>query len=393
MTQNISLSTLAIETSCDDTSLAVVRYENGHFFVDQLQAYSQIADHQAYGGVVPEIAFRLHSEQILALLQHFPESIRTHIDTISVTTHPWLAGSLLVGKTVAHMLWHQYQKPVLSINHIHWHLFSLLLERSIDELQFPRVVLTASGGHNEIYVVEKTTTDDINHISSSFSQQWSTQQNGPADHSAHSAEIPWGDTQNTTKSSIIADNQTVISTKIFGNLVVTKLGKTLDDAAGECFDKVARMLGGPYPWGAWIGQQALLWKPNPQYRFKRVMLEDHDNPYDFSFSGMKSQVYNLLQKCEREWIVVAGQLLYDIAYEFQEAVVDVLVQKLTQAALQYKAQTVWIVWWVSANDRLFDQASDAIYDACKKKPLRPVKKVYSTDNGAMIGAVGLLLGE
>lgn len=88
MTQNISLSTLAIETSCDDTSLAVVRYENGHFFVDQLQAYSQIADHQAYGGVVPEIAFRLHSEQILALLQHFPESIRTHIDTISVTTHP-----------------------------------------------------------------------------------------------------------------------------------------------------------------------------------------------------------------------------------------------------------------------------------------------------------------
>lgn len=390
MTQNISLSTLAIETSCDDTSLAVVRYENGHFFVDQLQAYSQIADHQSYGGVVPEIAFRLHSEQILALLQHFPEDVRKSVDSISVTTHPWLAGSLLVGKTVAHMLWHKYKKPVLGINHIHWHLFSLLLERSVDELVFPRVVLTASGGHNEIYVVEKTTFDDTNHILNGSSQQWSTQQSGPMDHSARSAEVSW---VNTIKSSVIADNQTAITTKIFGDLVITKLWKTLDDAAGECFDKVARMLGWPYPWGARVDKHALLWKPNSQYRFKRIMLEEHENMYDFSFSGMKSQVYNLLQKCEREWIVVAGQLLYDILYEFQEAMSDVLAHKLTHAVWEYKAATVGIVWWVSASDRLFQKASEAIHIAYQKTVLRPVKKVYSTDNWAMIGAVWLLLGE
>lgn len=361
------ITTLAIETSCDDTSLAVVRYENWYFSVDQIQAYSQIADHQAYGGVVPEIAFRLHSEQILALLQHFSLNTRTSIDTISVTTHPWLAWSLLVGKTVAQMLGHHYQKPVIGVNHIHWHLFSLLLERNIADLPFPWVVLTASGGHNEIYVVD--------------------QQGGPSDHSAQRAETT------SIVSSHNTSTQTLITSLILGNLTITKLWKTLDDAAGECFDKVARMLGGPYPWWVWIGQQALLGRPNSQYRFKRVLLDGHDNPYDFSFSGMKSQVYTLLQKCEREWIVVAWQLLYDIAYEFQEAIVDVLAQKLTQAAQQYNGVTIGIVWWVSANDRLFAVASESIKDATWHTLLCPTKKLYSTDNGAMIGVVGLLMWE
>ncbi len=361
-------TTLAIETSCDDTSLAVVRYEQWQFFVDQIQAYSQIADHQQYGWVVPEIAFRLHSEQILALLQHFPHDTRTAIDSISVTTHPWLAGSLLVWKTVAHMLWHQYQKPVVWVNHIHWHIFSLLLERSVEDLQFPRVILTASGGHNEIYVIEKNSSEDN---ITQHDDLWT----GPTYHSAQRAEISSQSEQTPFKLS---------------DLTITKLWKTLDDAAGECFDKVARMLGGPYPGWVWIWQQALLGKPNSQYRFKRVFLEWHDNPYDFSFSGMKSQVYTLLQKCEREWVVVAWQLLYDIAYEFQEAIIDVLAQKLTQAAQQYNAQTVGIVWGVSANDRLFEVASLMIKETIWHTLLCPAKKLYSTDNGAMIGVVGLL---
>lgn len=387
-------TTLAIETSCDDTSLAVVRYENWFFSVDQIQAYSQIADHQAYGGVVPEIAFRLHSEQILALLQHFSLDARTSIDTISVTTHPWLAWSLLVGKTVAHMLGHHYQKPVIGVNHIHWHLFSLLLERNIADLPFPWVILTASGGHNEIYVVEQKNTLsnsptvwEVSRNQEYTHDTWDHLQVGPLDHSAQSAEIT------TTASSYSTSSQIQISSPILGDLIITKLWKTLDDAAGECFDKVARMLGGPYPWWVWIWQQALLGRPNSQYRFKRVLLDGHDNPYDFSFSGMKSQVYTLLQKCEREWIVVAWQLLYDIAYEFQEAIVDVLVQKLTQAAQQYHGATIGIVWWVSANDRLFSVASESIKDATWHTLLCPTKKVYSTDNGAMIGVVGLLLWE
>jgi N6-L-threonylcarbamoyladenine synthase len=336
-----SKTTLAIETSCDDTSLGIIRYEDGFFHVDQLQAYSQIVHHQQYGGVVPEIAFRLHSEQILALLQHFPESIRQTVDSISVTTHPGLAWSLLVGKTVAHMLWHQYSKPVIWVHHIYGHIFSLLLERNVTDLQFPRVILTASGGHNEIYYVrpvgEILSLNDRSHVKLS-------------------------------------------------DLTITKLWKTLDDASGECFDKVARMLGGPYPGGQRISEQALLGKPNSDFRFKRILLADNENSFDFSFSGMKAHAYTLLQRLERQWIAVQWQILYDIAYEFQEAVIDTLSIKLQQAAATYKAKTIWIVWWVSANDRLFEQAN-SIMD---NKVLRPIKKVYSTDNGAMIGVVGLL---
>ncbi len=334
-------TTLAIETSCDDTSLAIVRYEDGSFFVDQLQAYSQIAHHQQYGWVVPEIAFRLHSEQILALLKHFENAVPT-VDSICVTTNPGLAGSLLVWKTVAHMVGKHYDKPVVPVHHIYGHIFSLLLERRVADLPFPWIVLTASWGHNEIYHVER--------------EEW---------------EMKW-------KELILSD------------LTITKLWKTLDDAAGECFDKVARMLGGPYPWGQWIGEQALLGKPNSTFRFKRIMLADNDNAFDFSFSGMKSQAYSMLQKLEREWIALEWQVIYDIAYEFQEALIEVLAYKLLTAATQYKAATVGIVWGVSANDRLFHYATDLITQQLWKQVLRPMKKVYSTDNGAMIGVVWLL---
>jgi N6-L-threonylcarbamoyladenine synthase len=336
---------LAIETSCDDTSLAIVREENGSFFVDKIMAYSQINDHQQYGGVVPEIAFRLHSEQILALLQHFMDDIDT-IDAITVTTHPWLAWSLLVWKTVAYMIGEHYKKPVIGAHHIYGHVFSLLLERNIADVQFPWVVLTASWGHNEIYVVEKNTTlNDATEIWTWLSITW---------------------------------------------LTISKLWKTLDDAAWECFDKVARMLGWPYPWGQWISEKALLWKPNSEYRFKRALLKEHDNPYDFSFSGMKSQSYNLLQKLSKEWVIIEWQILHDIAYEFQEAIVDTLVYKLDLAVKQYMPKTVWIVWWVSANDRLFLVAQEKIGWELWLQVLRPMKKLYSTDNGAMIGVVWLL---
>lgn len=330
------MKTLAIETSCDDTSLAIVHEENGSFSVDKILAYSQINDHQKYWWVVPEIAFRLHSEQILALLKQFDDNIKD-IQSISVTTHPWLAWSLLVGKTVAHMLWKHYDLPVIWVHHIYGHIFSLLLDRNISELIFPRVILTASGGHNEIYLVN------------------SEQQ--------------------------IANREIKIS-----DLSITKLWKTLDDAAGECFDKVARMLRGPYPWWQWIGEQALKGTPNTAYRFKRILLEEHENPYDFSFSGIKSQAYNLLKKLEKQWVKVEWQVLCDIAYEFQEAVVDILIYKLSKAAEQYDAKTIWIVWWVSANDRLFEQANSVI----GKQVLRPMKKLYSTDNWAMIGVVWLM---
>lgn len=150
---------LAIETSCDDTSLGIISYDNGFFAVEKLVAYSQIADHQKYGGVVPEIASRLHSEKIIALLEEIGMDVIKTVDAIAVTTHPGLPGSLVVGKTTAHFLSTYIDKPVLPINHIHGHIFSILAERNISELKLPYVVLSVSGGHNDIYLVDVISTE------------------------------------------------------------------------------------------------------------------------------------------------------------------------------------------------------------------------------------------
>lgn len=182
------LQTLAIETSCDDTSLGVVQFDNGLFSCELLKTHSQIADHQQYGGVVPELAYRLHEEEILKLVRVIGYDVIKECELITVTKEPGLPGSLVVGNTVASMLGSFLQKPVARVNHIYGHIFSLLLDRRMQELMFPWVVLTASGGHNELYLVK----DD-------------------------------------------------------SPLSITKIGYSLDDAAGESFDKVSRMLGGSYP--------------------------------------------------------------------------------------------------------------------------------------------------
>lgn len=138
------VKTLAIETSCDDTSIGIISFDGNHFSVEKLLAYSQVQDHQKFGGVMPEIASRLHSEKILGVLEAIGWDDIKGVDTISVTTHPGLPGSLVVGKTVATTLASWYNKPLYEVNHIHGHIFSLLLERNLDEFQFPMVVLTAS---------------------------------------------------------------------------------------------------------------------------------------------------------------------------------------------------------------------------------------------------------
>lgn len=356
--------TLAIETSCDDTSLAIVSYDQWRFSVDSIIAYSQIEHHQPFGGVVPEIAFRLHSEQILALVKHFPADTIAAVDHISVTTHPWLGWSLLVGKTVAHMLGEHYNKEVIHVHHIYGHIFSLLLERDVKDLPFPWVVLTVSGGHNELYHIDKETG-----LSRDITDWMSNELHG---------------------ESLI---EPVL---MLSDLTITKLWHTLDDAAGECFDKVARMVGGPYPGGQWISEQALKGKPHPDYRFKRILLGDHTWSYDFSFSGMKAQAYTLLRRiCAEhglsEWVESALQLepqiIADICYEFQEAVCDTLAMKLAAAVKEFSPATVGIVGGVSANDRLYELAQSMLVG---ENVLRPTKKLYSTDNGAMIGVVGLL---
>lgn len=367
------IKTLAIETSCDDTSLSIVTFDGKIFAVEQLLAYSQIDDHQKYGGVVPEFASRLHSEKIIAVLQNIWREEIQKTDFISVTTHPGLPGSLVIGKAVAAFLAKHFDKPLVEVNHIYGHLFSLFLERNVDEIQLPMVVLTASGGHNDVYVVDSLKPK---------AQRWKK------DLWASSLQL---------SASLMQDNPK-LDTHIFGGYSITRLWKTLDDAAGECFDKVSRMLGGPYPGGARIGQKAAQWKPNEDVAFKRIFLS-HDG-YDFSFSWMKSQVSSLLDQVKKKRITLSDQLICDIAYEFQEAVIEVLVKKLVRAAIHYGAKTIGLAGGVSCNDRLRDYLNER-GNAEKLKGekveilkdvqiLRPAKKVYSMDNGAMIWLAGIL---
>ena len=147
------MKTLAIETSCDDTSLAIVDNNDWFFNVEKIVMYSQIQQHIPYWWVLPEVASRLHSEKIVALIQEIWLKNIENVDFISVTTKPWLPWSLVVWRTAAHLLAEYYHKPLTEINHIHGHIFSILLERKIEDLELPLVILTASWGHNDLYVV------------------------------------------------------------------------------------------------------------------------------------------------------------------------------------------------------------------------------------------------
>lgn len=343
------MKTFAIETSCDDTSLGIIEFENGVFTNTLLKTYSQIPDHQYYGWVVPEVAYRLHEEKILDIIQEIWYNQIEQCDFITVTKEPGLPGSLVVGNTVATMLWAFFNKPVHRVNHIYGHIFSLLLDRNISDCPFPRLVLTASGGHNEMYIVQQK-------------------------------KLSW---ENTTM---------VDQTLCLGDLDIIKIGYSLDDAAGECYDKVSRMLGGSYPGGPRIDSMAKKWIRNEKYKLKRILLDGKniphtdahrlDNILNFSFSGMKSQVYQLLQKYPLE--TLSEQDICDIAWEFLECVTDILVQKVRWAAEHHHCKTFGIVGGVSASDTLYEKANTFL------PTLRPIKKIYSMDNAAMIGVVGML---
>lgn len=355
------MKTLAIETSCDDTSVGIVDFDGQIFTVDSLVAYSQIDDHQKYWWVVPEIASRLHFDKIIDVVQHVGLDKIKDVDFISVTVHPWLPGSLVVGKAVASLLSSYFQKSLVHVNHIYGHLFSLLLERNISDIQFPLVVLTASWGHNDIYYV-----DCLKLKAWGLKPEWIE-------------KFPW------------------VVYHEFGWYTIAKVGYTLDDAAGECFDKVARMLGGPYPGGQWIWEKALQWKPNSDVEFKRIFLAK--DAFEFSFSWMKSQVSFLLKQLVEcgelsmdSWeLKIPEQLVCDIAYEFQEAVVEVMVKKLVRAGIAFEAKTLWLAGWVSCNDRLREYLQSYTQEKMPEVvSLRPMKKVYSMDNAAMIWLAGIL---
>jgi len=390
------IKTLAIETSCDDTSIGIISFDGDRFEVKKLLAYSQVADHQKYGWVMPEIASRLHSEKIIWVLDAVGWGDIENVGNISVTTHPGLPGSLVVGKAVWATLASWYDKPLYEVNHIHGHIFSLFLERKISEFEFPMVVLTASWGHNDLYLVNKSKHES--HC------EWNEKIH------SQSLRMKWSnpDCSSNKKMDCHANARNDLENNIKWqfHFHIEHLGKTLDDAAGECFDKVSRMLGGPYPWWVWIGEMALkhkkkleeFWNCNKcepvssWISFKRIFLARES--FDFSFSWMKSQVSILLKQLEERKVTLTEDLICEIAYEFQEAVVEVLAKKLVRSGAKHEAKTIGISGWVSANDRLWEYANGLIhhknYKSLDFKLVKPTKKVYSTDNAAMIGVSWIL---
>lgn len=308
---------LAIESSCDETSAAVVK--NGRDVLS-LVISSQIDIHKKFGGVVPEVASRNHILNISSVVKEAMEKANLSfddIDGIAVTYGPGLIGALLVGVSYAKGIATAQRKPLVAVNHIHGHIAANYITHK--ELQPPFVCLVASGGHSHILYVKDYMDFEI-------------------------------------------------------------LGRTRDDAAGEAFDKIARVIGLGYPGGPKIEALAKTGKDDA-FKFPRV--EFNDAPYDFSFSGVKTSVINFLHNAEQKNEEVNKA---DLAASFQKAVTDVLVSHTIRACIDKKVDKVVLAGGVSANGALrkaFDTAAKE-----NNLSLYYPEPIFCTDNAAMIGAAG-----
>jgi N6-L-threonylcarbamoyladenine synthase len=317
------LRLLGIETSCDETSAAVV--EGGRVILSNVVA-SQVDLHARYGGVFPEAASRMHVEAIHPVVTEALAQAHVgwgDIDAIAVTRGPGLAGSLLVGLNTAKGIALGRGLPLIGVNHLEGHVYSLWLVEDAPETRFPVVVLIVSGGHTELVLMT-------------------------------------------------------------GHGQYHNLGSTLDDAAGEAFDKVGRLLGLPYPGGPSIEKAAREGDP-AAFGFPRAWL---DGTWNFSFSGLKTAV---LREVKSQWPgmragvddVPPGLPVPNLAASFQAAVIDVLAEKAAQAAAHFEASEVFIAGGVSANIPLRTELARRAGVPVRYPPLE-----LCTDNAAMIAAAG-----
>lgn len=306
---------LAIESSCDETAVAIVK--NGHEILSNVVS-TQIEIHRRYGGVVPEIASRKHLELINAVVQEALDQAQMTLDDvthIAVTYGPGLVGALLVGVATAKALAFASGKPLIGVHHIEGHICANFLVKQ--DFQFPLICLVVSGGHTNIIKI--------------------------TDHGQY-----------------------------------LLLGQTKDDAAGEAYDKIARAIGLPYPGGPHIEQLAREGDASAIDLPRAWMGEEN---YDFSFSGLKSAVLNYLNKAKMkgEEIIPA-----DVAASFQQAVLDVLVQKTVRAALENGVDNILLAGGVAANGTLREQLQKEASAHNIQVHYPPVH--FCTDNAAMIGA-------
>ena len=309
---------LAIESSCDETAAAVVCDRQ----ILSNVVSSQIQTHALYGGVVPEIAARQHVETInQAIAQAHRESGKTwaEIDGIAVTTAPGLIGSLMIGVTAAKTLAMLHKKPLIAVHHLEGHICSALL--ADPTLEPPFLCLLVSGGHSSIILVKDYTDYQV-------------------------------------------------------------MGKTRDDAAGEAFDKVARLLGLGYPGGPAIDKIAIAGNPKA-YKFPQGKIADA--PYDSSFSGLKTSVLRLTQKLSANgeaWPIA------DIAASFQEAVAAALATRTIKCAIEHDLSTIVAVGGVAANSALRSRLVTMASEHQMRAVFPPLS--LCTDNAAMIGCAGAI---
>lgn len=313
---------LGIETSCDETGIGIVR---GTTLLADTVA-SSVEEHARFGGVVPEVASRAHLEAMVPTIERACQTAGIKlddVDALAVTAGPGLAGALLVGVSAAKSLALALNKPLYGVNHLAAHVCVDQLEHGL--LDQPSVAMLVSGGHSSLLLVPDITGD------------------------------------------------------------VQPLGQTIDDAAGEAFDKIARVLGLPFPGGPYIDLLARDGDPNA-IDFPRGLTSPKDmekHRFDVSFSGLKTAVARWVEREERAGNAI---MVNDVAASFQEAVVDVLLRKAIDACLTNEVGTLVIGGGVAANSRLRAVAEERC--AQHKITLRIPSPKLCTDNGAMVAALG-----
>jgi len=303
---------LAIESSCDETSVSIVK--NGNTDVATV-VLTQMDTHANYGGVVPEIASRMHVENITIVIEECllkANMTMDDIDAIGVTYGPGLIGSLLVGVVAAQTLSYIYNKPLVPVHHIAGHIYANNLTK---EMNFPLMALVISGGHTDLIYMED-------------------------------------------------------------NYSFKRIGGTLDDAVGEAYDKVARVIKVPYPGGPLVDKMSYLGNDN-----YNLPLPLDDDSYNFSFSGLKSAVINLVHNEEQRGNKINKE---DLACSFQSRVVEILTKKTMKALKEYNVKNLIVAGGVAANSGIRNK----LIELCEQNNINltiPELK-YCTDNATMIGA-------
>lgn len=315
---------LGIETSCDETAAALIKAKKGDKKVQLLSniVASSLPIHAQTGGIIPENAAREQVKYIIPVIEKTIQILKrpeNEIDAIAVTIGPGLIGSLLVGVETAKVFSYIWKKPLIPVNHLFGHMYANFIKsENNNDIEFPALALIVSGGHTDLVLIKKH------------------------------GSIKW-------------------------------LGGTRDDAAGEAFDKIGRLLKLPYPGGPYVEKYAEGIK-NDVYNFPRPIIDSDD--FDFSFSGLKTAVLREVEKIDKEKL--SNETIKNISYSLQKAIFDVLIKKTMKAAVRFGVKSIILGGGVAANQSLKKSFELEIENSKLKIPFFVPEKKLCTDNGAMI---------